>query len=260
MHLIYLAEPALILCDSGFTQRIRVAPDLRTAAPLKPVFYLFKKEIMTSYINNIFFLSLKKGFRFDLNSTKQNYHAIGSSLFYCVALIGLCMNYFLGAYDLKYAVDICIAYCFIKATIHRLFPNFIPLWVAILHIPIGLITVIFVTISIPPDYVIFTFYLFPIIFTFVFHFHTIWFSIIALISSFSMASLLLELRQVPNWEVFIVLTLGLTLTLAYVVSRMVNKILILANNDYLTGLMNRRYWKVMVDYLIISNKNPIFAN
>jgi diguanylate cyclase (GGDEF)-like protein len=183
---------------------------------------------------------LKHGYRLNLEETRWEYNNLGTVMLIGISLTSTAALLLVKATDHQVLLFTCLAYLFCLAIYHRVRRYGIPLWFSLLQVPLGMAMLLVSQAVIYVDFLPFTGFLYPVTFLFVFYFHPRWYSFGLLAVVFAVSGFIYEIREVPQGLALWVINLGATITTGAVVKFAVERILHLANEDELTGLMNRR--------------------
>jgi len=198
---------------------------------------------MYSFIGRLIIKSLKNSFLYDLQKTREEYHHLGNILFFGVGLVALAALLSVPHFENKYIVYIYTGYCFFTSIYNKFTAQGYPLAIAILQAPFGLAMILSLQFIMPVDLVGFTAFLFPIVFVFLYEFHTITYTRIMFLIALFGTALIGFSRDFPYLPAYLITTFGSTLIIGRVVRTAAEKTMLLANHDSLTGLMNRRHWE-----------------
>ncbi len=193
---------------------------------------------------------LKPGYKLDLEQTLIEFNELASMLFLGVGAIGVGVLLLIPDFAYKWLVTVFVLYCFAMYWLFRSPRAWLPMWPSFVQVPIGLTMVVSLQWLMPVDLVLITAFLFPIAFIFTFHFYARDFSIIALITTFVSTAMIVVYREVAYWPLYLVTTFGATLVIGLIVNQTVSRALNLANYDSLSGLMNRHFWEISVNFMI----------
>jgi len=194
------------------------------------------------------------GYQLDLQHTRLEYNVLGSLLFLGSGVIGILSVLILAPFPWQDLILGMATYSIFIWGYQHLRPPGFPLWLSILHVPLGLLEVMLLHGILPLELIHFCAYTFPLAFVFTFHYHSRWFVGVAFALTFLGTALIVAQRGMPNWEVYLLTTFGGTLIIGLVVHQTVAKVLALANYDSLTGLMNRRHWEATLHHLMAMNR------
>lgn len=209
-----------------------------------------KRLNLPAVFENFLFSTLRSHLRLELTKTHNEYSKLGSLLFVGVGIIALTALLLIPSFEHKALVYSYTAYCFFVYFYNTFKDGGLPLGVAILHIPLGLLMIVSLQWFMPTDMVHLTTFLFPLVFVFVFEFHTRLFIFIMLFVAVSVTWLIGWYRDISYLESYLITTFGATLLVGLVVRKSAERTEILAHYDGLTGLMNRFYWEQNLNYLL----------
>ena len=205
---------------------------------------------MNVYVLEAIRRSLRAGFRLDLEQTRLHYNELGAALFLGVGIVAITALTLIPDFPLKWLVYIYSTYCFSVPAWFWLRPPGLSIPLAIIQVPFGLLLILSLQAIMPLSMVHLTAFLFPIVFVFLFEFHTRAFTALLFGSALLVTAGVLWLRDYPWLAAYLVVTFGSTLIIGRVVRLASQKVQRLANLDGLTGLTNRRHWEVSVSQLI----------
>ncbi len=214
---------------------------------------------MTAF-EDAFIKTLKNAFRLDLKTTRYRYNELSFVLFFGVGIVSVLALLLVPWFDYKSVIYSYTAYCFLITAFIKFRSCGITLGVALWQVPLGLTMIVSLLVIMPLDMLYLTGFLFPILFIFVFEFHhrryTRWVFAVGLATS----AVITSQRGLPYWQAYLVTTFGSTLIIGRVVETATHRIMDLANNDALTGLINRRHWEERLSHMVSLNKrdkNPV---
>lgn len=211
---------------------------------------------MYSLIESLTIKSLKNSFCHDLENTRDEYNHLGSVLFFGVGLVALSALLAIPNFENKFIVYLYTAYCFFLPIYQKVTARGYPLPIAILQVPFGLAMIISLQCIMPIELVGLTAFLYPIVFVFVYEFHTTLFTRAMFSLALIGTAFIGYTRDFPYLFAYLFTTFGSTVIIGQVVRAAAEKTILLANHDGLTGLLNRRHWEEsLIQLLKISVRN-----
>lgn len=205
---------------------------------------------MLGFLDKLTISWLKPRLRLDLEHTRKDYNGLGSLLFLGAGLIALAALLSLPSFEYKPLIYAYTSYCFVVFLYNTYKPPGLPLTFAIFQIPIGLVMIVSLQWLIPVDMVALAVFLFPLVFVFVFGFHTRSYIIALILMAASSTALIGIIREIPHLDAYLITTFGATIVTGLVVRKAAERTEFLAHYDAHTGLMNRRFWEQNLTFLL----------